>query len=125
MAKALAGVLDDRVGDRNPRDAGLTPRRRQHSVLAEKVYVAVGVAVRGRVGVNVHENSLRPRGTAGMSAHCPDIPAAVSPVPAAAVTTKATWSPWVAVTGRGTPHARAGHGLQHLDGGAERSPTVD
>ena len=37
-------------------------------------------------------------GTAGMSAHCPDIPAAAFPSPTAAITSKATWSPWVAVT---------------------------
>src|ERR1700729_3662370 len=37
-------------------------------------------------------------GTVGISAHCPDIPAAAFPSPTAAITSKATWSPWVAVT---------------------------
>lgn len=66
LLDALVGltsyVLDGRVGGPCPRDAGLAPRRQQRSALAEKVHVAVGVAVRRRVGVHVHQNPLRLRG---------------------------------------------------------------
>src|ERR1700735_2201027 len=93
-------------------------------------------------------------GTAGMSAHCPDIPATAFPSPTAAITSKATWSPWVAVTviwlvcrpttsatwlrissepmpgarrkPAGAPPPRgAGDRLQRPAGGAERTPAVD